>query len=146
MVVFIQHGKQFALKSSDWMKSGKIQYLNKLLPRLRDNGDKILIFSQFVIMLDILEKVLETMGFRFCRLDGSTPGSERMELIDQFNGDEQITVFLLSTKACGLGINLTSANVVILYDIDFNPHNDAQVMINLSRQKTEPIELDKLVL
>lgn len=70
---------------------------------------------------------MKTLGIKFLRLDGSTPGSERLALIDLYNSSPEITVFLLSTKACGLGINLTSANTVILYDIDFNPHNDAQV-------------------
>jgi SWI/SNF-related matrix-associated actin-dependent regulator 1 of chromatin subfamily A len=77
-------------------------------------------------MLDVLEAVMETLGIKYLRLDGSTPSSERMELIDMYNNDHEITVFLLSTKACGIGINLTAANVVILYDIDFNPHNDNQ--------------------
>lgn len=110
------------------MDSAKIKTLQRLILEMKARGDRILLFSQFVIMLDILEVVLETMGIRFLRLDGSTPGSERMALIDEYNHTPSITVFLLSTKACGLGINLTSANTVILYDIDFNPHNDAQVI------------------
>jgi SWI/SNF-related matrix-associated actin-dependent regulator 1 of chromatin subfamily A len=77
-------------------------------------------------MLDVLENVFKIMNIKFLRLDGSTKQNVRQTLIDEYNNDETITVFLLSTKACGLGINLTSANVVILYDIDFNPHNDIQ--------------------
>jgi SWI/SNF-related matrix-associated actin-dependent regulator 1 of chromatin subfamily A len=77
-------------------------------------------------MLNILEEVLGILNINYLRLDGSTPQPERMALIDEFNENNEITVFLLSTKACGLGINLTSANIVILYDIDFNPHNDIQ--------------------
>ena len=81
------------------------------------------------MMLDVLEQVFNTLNVKFLRLDGTTPGNERMQLIDDFNNTPEIKVFLLSTKATGLGINLTSANVVILFDIDFNPHNDAQVFI-----------------
>jgi SWI/SNF-related matrix-associated actin-dependent regulator of chromatin subfamily A containing DEAD/H box 1 len=109
------------------MDAGKVDKLKELLPAMKARGDRILLFSQFVIMLDVLERVLETMGFNFIRLDGQTPLPERQDLIDEFQSDETITVFLLSTKAGGFGINLTAANVVILYDIDFNPHNDAQV-------------------
>ena len=118
---------EFGLESDKWMESGKIVLLSTLLPKLIRRGDKILLFSQFVMILDVLELVMETMQIKFLRLDGTTPSSERMELIDSYNNNEDIKVFLLSTKATGLGINLTSANVVILYDIDFNPHNDAQV-------------------
>lgn len=86
----------------------------------------MLLFSQFTMMLDILEAVLETMGIQYLRLDGQSKVEDRQPLIDAFNDDPNVTVFLLSTKAGGFGINLTSANVVILYDLDFNPHNDKQ--------------------
>ena len=104
-------------------------------------------FSQFVIMLDVLETVLDTLGIKYLRLDGSTPGSDRIDLIDTYNEDPEITVFLLSTKACGLGINLVAANVVILYDIDFNPHNDNQAEDRAHRVgQTRPVTVYKLIL
>ena len=68
-------------------------------------------------MLDILEEVMKSIGMNYLRLDGSTHVNDRQGLIDEFNENSQITVFLISTKAGGVGINLTSANVVILYDI-----------------------------
>ena len=68
-------------------------------------------------MLDVLEEVMETLGISFLRLDGSTNVNERQGLIDEFNENSDITVFLISTKAGGVGINLTSANVVIIYDM-----------------------------
>ena len=71
------------------------------------------------------------MGLKFCRLDGSTPVSERKALIDRFSSDPSIPVFLLSTRAGGLGINLTSADTVILHDVDFNPENDRQAEVCL---------------
>ncbi|KAJ1968130.1 DNA-dependent ATPase fun30, partial [Dimargaris verticillata] len=80
----------------------------------------------FTSMLDILEDVLSYWGYRYLRADGSTESAGRQDLIDEFNSDDNILVFLLSTKAAGVGINLASANVVILYDIDYNPHNDKQ--------------------
>ncbi|KAI8903276.1 SNF2 family N-terminal domain-containing protein [Gorgonomyces haynaldii] len=101
--------------------SGKVKRLEEIL----ENLDKVLIFSQFVIMLDILEQFLIHKQISFVRLDGQTPQEERQDRIDQFQ-TEDVRVFLLSTKAGGFGINLTAANVVVLYDIDFNPHNDAQ--------------------
>ena len=73
-----------------------------------------------------------SMGLKFCRLDGSTPVSERKALIDRFSSDPSIPVFLLSTRAGGLGINLTSADTVILHDVDFNPENDRQAEVCLS--------------
>jgi SWI/SNF-related matrix-associated actin-dependent regulator of chromatin subfamily A containing DEAD/H box 1 len=110
-------------------------------------GDRILLFSQFVIMLDVLEAVMDTLGIKYLRLDGSTPSSQRIDLIDQYNDDPEVTVFLLSTKACGIGINLTSANVVILYDIDFNPHNDNQAEDRAHRVgQLRPVTVYKLIL
>ncbi|KAJ3391247.1 hypothetical protein HDU84_006311 [Entophlyctis sp. JEL0112] len=118
--------RKYALINNEWMDSGKVQLLKRILPDMIAKGDRVLIFSQFVIMLDVLETVLETLGVKFLRLDGATNVGDRQSLIDEFNGDPSISVFLLSTKAGGLGLNLTCANVVILHDMDFNPHNDAQ--------------------
>lgn len=118
-----------------------------MLPKMIENGDRILLFSQFVIMLDILEYVMASLNIRFIRLDGSIPGNERLDLIDSYNNNPEIKVFLLSTKAAGLGINLTSANVVILYDIDFNPHNDAQAEDRAHRVgQQRPVRIYKLIL
>ena len=86
----------------------------------------MLLFSQFVMILDILEVALDHLDIRFTRLDGSSRTDERQGLVDEFNEDSEITVFLLSTKAGGVGINLTAASVVIIFDQDFNPHNDRQ--------------------
>ncbi|KAJ3352642.1 hypothetical protein HDU83_007836 [Entophlyctis luteolus] len=118
--------RKYALINNEWMDSGKVQLLKRILPDMIAKGDRVLIFSQFVIMLDVLETVLETLGVKFLRLDGATNVGDRQSLVDEFNGDPSISVFLLSTKAGGLGLNLTCANVVILHDMDFNPHNDAQ--------------------
>ncbi|CEP09438.1 hypothetical protein [Parasitella parasitica] len=118
--------KHFCLKNQEWMDSGKIEKLKELLPAYKKQGNKVLIFSQFTKMLDILELVLETIGATFLRLDGETKVMDRQSTIDNFNENPDIDVFLLSTKAGGFGINLTSSNIVIMYDIDFNPQNDKQ--------------------
>jgi len=106
--------------------SGKFQLLDDLLPQIRGKGDRVLIFSQFTMLLDVLERYLKIRSHKYLRLDGQTPVQERQELIDKFNRDEQIFIFILSTRAGGLGINLTAANTVILHDLDFNPYNDKQ--------------------
>ncbi|KAJ3271866.1 hypothetical protein HDV01_006151 [Terramyces sp. JEL0728] len=139
--------KKYQLDENHWMDSGKISCLSELLKTLKRQGDRVLLFSQFVIMLDILELVLDTLGIKFLRLDGSTPSGDRIQLIDSYNKTPEITVFLLSTKACGLGINLTSANVVILYDMDFNPHNDIQAEDRAHRLgQTRPVTIYRLIL
>jgi hypothetical protein len=99
---------------------------------LQDEGHRILIFSQWTKMLDILGALMEDMGLEFLRLDGSTPVRERQKLIDRFEKDRTIPIFILSTKAGGLGINLTAADTVILHDLDFNPENDRQAEVCLS--------------
>jgi len=105
---------------------GKFVILDNMLPILKKNGHRVLIFSQFVMMLDIIEKYLEIRQLGYLRLDGSTQVETRQDMIDLYNTDSNIFIFLLSTKAGGLGINLTAADTVIFYDIDFNPYNDKQ--------------------
>jgi len=106
--------------------SGKFQLLDDLLPQMKSDMDRVLIFSQFTMLLDVLERYLKIRGHRYMRLDGQTPVQERQQMIDKFNKDEDIFIFILSTRAGGLGINLTAANTVILHDLDFNPYNDKQ--------------------
>merc|ERR1711963_332326 len=106
--------------------SGKFQLLDDMLPKIRGRGDRVLIFSQFTMLLDVLERYLKIRGHKYMRLDGQTAVQERGDLIDKFNRDEEIFIFILSTRAGGLGINLTAANTVILHDLDFNPYNDKQ--------------------
>ncbi|KAK4475667.1 hypothetical protein MN116_000936 [Schistosoma mekongi] len=125
--------------------SGKIEWLNENLPKLISEGHRILIFSQFVIMLDILEEFLRITNRRYIRMDGSTPVSERQTLIDRFNSSS-IEVFLLSTRAGGLGINLTGADTVIIHDIDFNPYNDRQAEDRCHRLgQKNPVHVIRLI-
>ena len=118
--------QKFALKPEAFLEGGKVEALRRHIERCKAEGKRMLLFSQFVMILDILEVALDHMGIQFTRLDGSTKTDERQGLVDEFNDDPDITVFLLSTKAGGVGINLTAASVVVIYDQDFNPHNDRQ--------------------
>ncbi|XP_022700088.1 SWI/SNF-related matrix-associated actin-dependent regulator of chromatin subfamily A containing DEAD/H box 1 homolog isoform X1 [Varroa jacobsoni] len=118
--------KEYLLPDETITNSGKFKYLQEFIPSQLKQNNRILIFSQFTMMLDIIEKFLYIEKYNYLRIDGSTPVSDRQDLIDAFVNDENIPIFLLSTKACGLGINLTAANVVVLHDIDYNPYNDKQ--------------------
>lgn len=107
--------------------SGKLILLDKLLQRLKSNGSRVLIFSQMAMMLDILEDYINLRDYEYCRIDGSTSYEERIEAIDSFNAENsEKFIFLLTTRAGGLGINLSTADTVILFDSDWNPQMDLQ--------------------
>ena len=109
------------------LDSGKITALTSLLKDYIANGDRVLIFSQFVMVLNLLEPLLDNLNMAFSRLDGDTAISTRQPLIDDFTtSDPPIPVFLLSTKAGGAGINLACANRVVIFDSSFNPQDDIQ--------------------
>nr|XP_016440493.1 PREDICTED: switch 2-like [Nicotiana tabacum] len=105
---------------------GKMRALEKLMSSWVSQGDKILLFSYSVRMLDILEKFIIRKGYGFSRLDGSTPTGLRQSLVDDFNSSPSKQVFLISTKAGGLGLNLVSANRVVIFDPNWNPAQDLQ--------------------
>nr|XP_054768903.1 chromodomain-helicase-DNA-binding protein Mi-2 homolog isoform X3 [Lytechinus pictus] len=113
---------------------GKLVLLSKMLKALKKDNHRVLIFSQMTRMLDLLEDFLEGEGYKYERIDGGVTGGLRQEAIDRFNapGAEQF-VFLLSTRAGGLGINLATADTVIIYDSDWNPHNDIQAFSRAHR-------------
>lgn len=109
--------------------SQKMLVLDKLLRRLREQGSRVLIFSQMSRMLDILEDYCVFREWGYCRIDGQTEHSDRIVAIDEYNKpDSEKFVFLLTTRAGGLGINLTSADIVVLFDSDWNPQADLQAM------------------
>jgi len=118
--------ERYILSQDDLFRSAKFVRLRALVPELVKDGHRILIFSVWTSCLDLLGCLLETLGMDYLRMEGSTPVGERQSRIDQFNQDSSIPVFLLSTKACGLGITLTAADVCIMHDLDFNPFNDMQ--------------------
>ena len=110
----------------DWKLSGKMVVMRQILLTWQQRGDRALIFCQTKQMLDIVQGHVLGAGYTFRRLDGSTPVGVRLQLIDEFNSDDSIFLFLLTTRAGGLGINLTGANRVLLVDPDWNPANDMQ--------------------
>ena len=112
----------------------------QLLLRMKGEGSRVLLFSQFTSMLDILEQYVISQGWLYKRLDGSTNRIIRELDVRDFNKPESpIFLYLISTKAGGLGINLATANTVVLFDSDWNPQNDAQAMARAHRigQKKE---------
>ncbi|TFK13075.1 proline-rich protein 11 [Platysternon megacephalum] len=114
--------------------SGKLILLDKLLTRLRERGNRVLIFSQMVRMLDILAEYLAIKHYPFQRLDGSIKGEIRKQALDHFNAEgSEDFCFLLSTRAGGLGINLASADTVVIFDSDWNPQNDLQAQARAHR-------------
>ncbi|KAF8695662.1 SNF2 family DNA-dependent ATPase, partial [Rhizoctonia solani] len=109
--------------------AGKMVILDKLLGHLKSQGSRVLIFSQMSRMLDILEDYCLFRSYQYCRIDGGTAHEDRIAAIDEYNkpGSEKF-IFLLTTRAGGLGINLTTADIVVLYDSDWNPQADLQAM------------------
>ena len=109
--------------------SGKMVILDKILAKMKEQGSRVLIFSQMSRVLDILEDYCVFRGHKYCRIDGGTAHEDRIASIDEYNkpGSEKF-IFLLTTRAGGLGINLTSADIVVLFDSDWNPQADLQAM------------------
>uniref|UniRef100_A0A3Q2CK44 Chromodomain helicase DNA binding protein 3 n=1 Tax=Cyprinodon variegatus TaxID=28743 RepID=A0A3Q2CK44_CYPVA len=114
--------------------SGKLTLLQKMLRKLKEQGHRVLVFSQMTKMLDLLEDFLDYEGYKYERIDGGITGALRQEAIDRFNAPGACQFcFLLSTRAGGLGINLATADTVIIFDSDWNPHNDIQAFSRAHR-------------
>lgn len=137
----------YLLSADKWEKSGKVEKMLELLATFKSEGHRPLIFSQFVMVLDILQIILNNRNIPFLRLDGSTRVDERQDLIDTFNAeDSQYEVFMLSTKAGGAGINLTGASRVIVFDSGFNPQDDVQAENRCHRiGQTKDVEVYRLI-
>ncbi|XP_043724989.1 CHD3-type chromatin-remodeling factor CHR7-like [Telopea speciosissima] len=127
--------------------SGKLQLLEQLLPKLKERGNRVLLFSQFTTMLDILEDFLSFLGLTYFRIDGKTSSSLRQEQVREFNkADSAIFIFLFSTRAGGLGIDLPTADRVIIYDPDFNPFMDLQAQSRVHRiGQARPVVVYQLI-
>ncbi|XP_060582151.1 lymphocyte-specific helicase-like isoform X2 [Ruditapes philippinarum] len=131
----------------DLLKScGKMMVLDKMLTELRRRGHKVLVFSQMTRMLDLIEDYLYMREINFCRLDGSRKIEDRQSSMEKFNKDPDTWVFLLSTRAGGLGINLVAADTVIIYDSDWNPQQDLQAQDRCHRiGQTKPVVVYRFV-
>ncbi|KAI8808723.1 SNF2 family N-terminal domain-containing protein [Cladochytrium replicatum] len=125
---------------------GKLQTLDMLLKRLKVEGHRVLIFTQMARVLDILEIFLNFHGHRYLRLDGATKVEHRQILMERFNSDKKIFVFILSTRSGGIGMNLTGADTVIFYDSDWNPAMDAQAQDRAHRiGQTRDVHIYRLI-
>jgi len=126
--------------------STKLKYLDKLLPKLKKNGHRVLIFCQMTKMMDILEEYLARRRYSFFRLDGSCTVADRRDMVSEFQENDNIFAFILSTRAGGLGVTLTAADVVIFYDNDWNPTMDAQATDRAHRiGQTKDVHVYRLI-
>ena len=123
---FPELGERNFLNLSNPSYSGKMEVLDSLLPVLEAEEAKVLLFSHSTRLLDILETYAQSKGHCYCRLDGSTKVDTRQKLVDDFNQDPSLFLFLISTRAGGLGLNITGANTVIIFDPNWNPAHDQQ--------------------
>jgi ATP-dependent helicase STH1/SNF2 len=123
-----------------WRTAGKFELLDRILPKFQKTGHRVLMFFQMTAIMDIMEDYMRYKGVQFLRLDGSTKADDRSELLKEFNApNSPYFCFLLSTRAGGLGLNLQTADTVIIYDSDWNPHQDLQAQDRAHRigQKNE---------
>merc|ERR1711970_1509831 len=120
--------------------SGKFELLDRIFPKMRASGHRILLFCQMTQLMTILEDFMAWRGYKYLRLDGTTKTEERGEMLREFNQpDSEYFIFILSTRAGGLGLNLQTADTVIIFDSDWNPHQDLQAQDRAHRigQKNE---------
>ncbi|KAF9189619.1 choline dehydrogenase 6 [Haplosporangium sp. Z 767] len=126
--------------------SGKLVLIDKLLKKLKEGGHKVLIFSQMTRCLDLLQDYLRGRAYPYERIDGSIRGDMRQAAIDRFSTLPDSFVFLLCTRAGGVGINLTAADTVVIFDSDWNPQNDLQATARCHRiGQTKPVQIYRLV-
>jgi SWI/SNF-related matrix-associated actin-dependent regulator 1 of chromatin subfamily A len=138
--------KEFDIPEASWTESGKAKKLLELVESYKSNGDRVLVFSKFTKVVEILSYALTHRGIKHCLLTGETKVGERQDAINQFQTNPDITVFLLTTGAGGTGINLTGANKVIIFDMSSNPQDDKQAENRAHRLgQTRPVEIIHLI-
>lgn len=121
-----EEDQDIGTKESMIERCGKLQVLAKILPLWREQGHRVLIFSQWTKVLTIIQRFTQLQGWKFARLDGNTNVASRQRLVDEFNTDESYFGMLMTTRTGGVGLNLTGADRIILYDPDWNPQTDSQ--------------------
>jgi SNF2 family DNA or RNA helicase len=132
--------------SVNYDDSGKLECLKELMEEIADGEHRALLFCQSTKMLDIIEGFFRQWRYKTLRLDGDTPPPLRPELVREFNGNESLQCFLISTRAGGTGLNLTGADTVIFYDHDWNPANDNQAQDRAYRiGQTKPVTVYRLI-
>ncbi|XP_040211409.1 DNA excision repair protein ERCC-6-like 2 isoform X1 [Rana temporaria] len=126
---FIQQTKEAAFETiSDPKYSGKMKVLQQLLNHCRKNKDKVLLFSFSTKLLDVLERYCMASGLDYRRLDGNTKPEDRVNIVKEFNSEQDVNICLVSTMAGGLGLNFVGANIVVIFDPTWNPANDLQAI------------------
>ena len=139
LVHFYSHAKAL-------VDSCKLRALEGLLPRLHADGHRVLIFAQMLQVMDLIQDFLRFKGYSFLRLDGSTKIEDRKDLVAQYQEPGGPFAFIISTRAGGLGINLTAADTVVFYESDWNPTMDLQAMDRAHRLgQTRPVTVYRLV-
>ena len=129
-----------------WRVSGKFELLDRILPKFKRSGHRVLMFFQMTQIMNIMEDFLLFRGYKYLRLDGSTKADDRTSLLQDFNSDPELFVFILSTRAGGLGLNLQVADTVIIYDSDWNPHQDLQAQDRAHRiGQTKEVRILRLI-
>ena len=138
--------RNYDLPDGSWMDCAKVKALLELVRGYQANGDRALVFTRFAKVIEILGECLASEGIEYLSLQGNTDVSARQELINEFNADESIPVFLLTTGSGGTGINLTAANKVIIFDQSDNPQDDIQAENRAHRLgQTRPVEIIRLI-
>lgn len=127
--------------------SGKLAEIDKLLKRLKEEGHRVLVYFQMTKMMDLFEEYLVRREYSYLRLDGSSKISQRKELVDEWQKNNDVFIFILSTRAGGVGINLTAADTVVFYDSDWNPTVDQQAMDRVHRLgQTKDVVVYRLII
>ncbi|TPX36140.1 hypothetical protein SmJEL517_g01611 [Synchytrium microbalum] len=136
-----------ALNEVLYRVAGKFELLDRILPKFRRTGHRVLMFFQMTQIMDIMQDYMRFRGYNFLRLDGTTKSDERSDMLKQFNApDSEIFIFLLSTRAGGLGLNLQTADTVIIFDSDWNPHQDLQAQDRAHRiGQTKEVRILRLI-
>ena len=128
------------------LDSGKLAKLDELLVKLKSEGHRVLVYFQMTRMIDLMEEYFAFRQYKYLRLDGSSSISDRRDMVSDWQSKPELFIFLLSTRAGGLGINLTAADTVIFYDSDWNPSNDAQAMDRAHRLgQTKQVTVYRLI-
>jgi SWI/SNF-related matrix-associated actin-dependent regulator 1 of chromatin subfamily A len=138
--------QSFDVPENSWMDCAKVKTLLKLIKEYQANGDRALVFTRFAKVIEILGECLASEGIEYLAIQGNTDVGERQNLINEFNENHSIPVFLLTTATGGTGINLTSANKVIIFDQSDNPQDDIQAENRAHRLgQTRPVEIIRLI-
>lgn len=138
--------RDFDCPDGAWLDSGKVEKLVELLKEFRKNGDRVLVFSRFKLVIEILGECMAEAGINCRVLHGATQVADRQVIVDEFNSDKSIEAFLLTTMTGGQGLNLTSANKVIIFDQSDNPQHDVQAENRIHRLgQTKEVEIVRLL-